>query len=133
MLSHIFGDEDLALDMLRYLALLEGGVVLGLSVFVFRLYMYARRLTKRVTGKEAVGAPPYHVAAIAISHCFLILGQIAVVLDSVGGGHLVWFGTPIALVAFTLSLAALLNMLQHESLRIQNVLKAQVKRPRQPG
>jgi hypothetical protein len=117
----LLAHHDGAFDMLRVVLLLEGGVVLGLSLFVFRLYMYMRKLTAR-HGKPQAGAPPYHVALIALSHGLLIVTQMAIIIARVGD-EIIWYGSPVAIVAFTFSIIALVNILQLENSRISALLK----------
>ena len=108
-------------DALRIAILIEGGLVLGLSAFVLRLYVTAVRLL-RDRGTPVAGALPYHVGLVATSHSLLIVAQIAVVERRIGG-EVVWWGAPIALVAFTLSLAALVDMLRFQQLRIRRIIE----------
>lgn len=117
----LLAHHDGTFDIVRIVLLLEGGIVLGLSFFVFRLYLYMRRLTAR-HGKPQTGAPPYHVALIALSHALLILTQMAIIIGRVGD-RMIWYGSPVAIVAFTLSIIALVNILQLENSRISELLK----------
>lgn len=112
--------ESLTLDVLRFLVAALGGVVLGLTFFVFRVYLYAYRLRRR-TGNLGNGAGPYHVALIASAHFLLVLAQIGVVINRFGGEPLVWWGAPISLIAFTMSIIALVNMLHYEQARIVSI------------
>lgn len=105
------------LDILRWMTLLLGGVSLGLTLFVLRMYRYANRLSKRAG--VAKNTLPYHVGVIATSHCLLIVGQMATVSHNIAEGEdWVWWGAPLALSVFTLSIVGLVDMLRHENLRI---------------
>lgn len=112
-------------DVLRLLVVLEGGIVLGLAVFVFRLYHYARRLAvieSQATGAPAMGASPYHVSAIAGSHCLLVLSAMAWIVWNLGE-RWVWYGTPLSAVSFALSIYGLVVILRYENSRISRYLR----------
>jgi hypothetical protein len=117
MIAH----QSFTLDILRLLLLLEGGIVLGLSLFVFRLYLFARSLARK-RGEMPAGATPYHVSLIAISHALLVITQMAVLIGRFGT-ELAWYGSPVALVAFTLSIVSLIDMLQLQNSRIHHLVK----------
>lgn len=118
----LIAHHSTVLDILRVVLLLEGGMVLGLSLFVFRLYRYARQVSAR-HGITPSGAPPYHVALIAVSHGLLVLTQMAVLIGRLGSDF-AWYGAPIAIVAFTLSIVALVDLLQLENMRIHSVIQS---------
>jgi amino acid transporter len=113
--------ETLTLDVLRIVLLLEGGFVLGLTVFVLRLYLYARRLMSK-SGESHQGAQPYHVYMIASSHALLVFTQMGVLIGRFGD-EAAWYGTPVAIVAFTLSIVALINILHLENSRIHRMIE----------
>lgn len=112
----------LALDVLRLVALALGGIVLGLSLFVFRLYLYARSLARSRGSYEGVG--PYHVSLIAASHSLLVIGQIGVLIRRIGGEELVWWGAPISVVAFSCSIWALVDILRYENARVNELIRS---------
>jgi len=125
MSSLLLAHHDATLNFLRYAVLLEGGIVLGLSVFVFRLYRYARRLAAleaTATGKPLTGASLYHVSVIASSHCLLVISAMAWITGHLGSGF-VWYGTPLSGVAFTLSIYGLVDVLRYENSQISRYLK----------
>ena len=108
---------DNVFDLLRLVVLLAGGVVLGLSVFVFRLYLYARRLS----GAHG-GASPYHVSLISLSHLILVVFamlQVGIRLHHHEGEFAI---TLISGVAFACSLLALVSVLRYENIRIYVLL-----------
>lgn len=117
----LLAHSPLVLDAIRVTALLLGGVVLGLSIFVFRLYRYAHRLMSR-KGLSENHASPYHVTLIAISHALLVLGQLGVLIHRFGGDEVVWWGAPIAILAFSCSIWALTDMLHFENTQISQLL-----------
>jgi ABC-type uncharacterized transport system permease subunit len=110
------------IDIIRYVVLLEGGVVLGLSLFAFRLYRYARRLALH-QGSPA-GAGPYHVAFIAAGHCLLVAALMLFIAAHLGESP-VASGVALTLCAggFTLSLIGLYSVLQYENSQIRRYLK----------
>jgi len=105
-----------ALDVLRVLIMALGGVTLGLAGFVLQLYWRANRIARQ-REVRVPGALPYHVALVATSHVLLILGAIGIVERRLGD-DVIWWGAPITLVAFTLSLIGLIDMLGYQKLRI---------------
>lgn len=111
-------------DALRYLVLLEGGIVIGLGLFVFRLYWFARQLAREraANGNSIAGVPPSHVAILTTSHALLVLAQMAIVTQRIGA-EFIWYVTPIAAVAFTMSIYALIIILRYENARINRYLK----------
>lgn len=107
-------------DTLRYLVLMEGGIVLGLAAFVFRLYSYTRTLAERQArslGQPVAGASPFHVAMVSLSHCVLVLMAMILVTTQLGEDF-VWYVTPLAGVAFTLSLYSLVDIVRYENSRL---------------
>lgn len=121
-------------DLVRFLVVAMGGLVFGLSVFVMRLYWYANKLLKR-SGERIPGALPYHVAAISLSHLILVgvaMGHAAYRHGAYRSGGVVgenylglfwWWGTPLVLFSFSLSLFALLDMLKYQQMRVHKLLK----------
>lgn len=121
-MSDMLAHDALALDIIRVIALLLGGVVIGLSLFVLRLYFFAHRLMeKRGHGEEH--ATPYHVSLIAASHALLITAQIGVLVHRFGGENFVWWGAPVAVVAFSMSIWALTDMLRFENTQVNRMLQ----------
>ena len=110
-----------ALDTLRLLVLLEGGVALGMAGFVIRLYLHANRIAHNLD-RPVPGALPYHVFVIASSHALLIVAQILTVATHLGE-HFIVYGVPFAIVAFTLSIIGLVDMLRFQNLRINRLLE----------
>lgn len=114
-------------DLIRFLTILEGGIVLGLSIFVLRLYKYANRVSKE--HKERIpGALPYHVAVVAASHAIMVFLLLAHGVERHGQdedflGAFWWWGSPLVVVAFTLSLIGLIDMLHYQQLRVHRLLK----------
>ena len=109
---------------LRVVALALGGLTLGLSLFVLRLYRYATRIAHGVQGQRVPGALPYHVSAMAAAHLILTAAAMAMI------GHRMlndlpvvwWYLVPNA-VAWVLSLVALVSVLKWEQTRIHRLLK----------
>lgn len=111
-----------AVDMLRFLTLLLGGAVLGLTVFVVRLYRYARRLSYK-SGTPPGGVTPYHVALIATSHLLLIVVAIVLIVGHGNSEDIIWYGAPLMTIAFVLSILGLVDLLRYEDSRIKRTLK----------
>lgn len=112
-------------DVLRFLVVLEGGVVLGQSAFLLRLYRYARRLAiaqSAATGEPIAGATPYHVTAIALSHCLLVLSAMAWIIGHLGESW-AWYGTPLSGIAFAVSIYGLVVILRYENTRASRYLR----------
>lgn len=120
-MSDLLAHDALALDIIRIAALLLGGIVIGLSVFVFRLYLFAHRMMQK-RGVGADHATPYHVSLIATSHGMLVLAQLGVLIHRIGGENFVWWGAPIAVVAFSLSIWALTDMLRFENTQVNRLI-----------
>lgn len=119
-----------SLDVLRWLVLLEGGIVIGMALFVFRLYWFARQLALRraANGVGASGVPQSHVAVLTVSHALLVLAQMVIVTERIGS-QFVWYVTPLAAVAFTMSIYGLVVILRYENSRIARYLKPAKKTP----
>lgn len=111
-----------AAEMLRLLALLLGGAVLGLTIFVVRLYRYARRLSYK-SGSTPGGVTPYHVALIATSHLLLIVVAIVLIVGHDDSDDIIWYGAPVMTISFVLSILGLVDLLRYEDSRIKSSLR----------
>lgn len=96
--------------------LLEGGLALGLALYVIHMYLRGNRISKAMD-RPVPGALPYHVYMIATSHSLLIAATMIAIAVRIRDPF-IWWGTPIAIVAFTVSLIGLVDMLKFQRLRI---------------
>jgi hypothetical protein len=109
---------------IRIVSIAMGGMVVGLSLFVLRLYMAANRIAN-TSHQRVPGALPYHVWAMALSH--LLLTQAAISLITyrmLTGRHIYWWFIVPATVGWALSLFALATLLKWEQTRVHLILKA---------
>lgn len=113
----------LVYDAIRWLALLEGSLVLGLAVFVLRMYWYANTLQNKLPDRIP-GALPYHVAVIASSHIIMLIWleyRIAFRIDN-NIDHIA-YETVLAIFVYSLTAFAMIDMLKYQQLRIHKLLK----------
>ena len=100
-------------DAIRIVALLAGGAALGMTLLIFVLYHQAWR-----HASTSGIVSPHHVAYIGTAHTFLIIGLMASILARVQRDDTFsWWVTPFALVGFSLTLFALVQLLRSHRLR----------------
>lgn len=97
----------------RVLALLEGGVALGMTLLIAVLYQQAWRYLKP---RPLVLAR--HVAYIGTAHMLLILALMVTILLRVQGHDpFSWWVTPLSITGFSLTILALVQLLRSNRLR----------------
>lgn len=100
-------------DAIRVVTLLAGGAALGMTLLICVLYHQAWR---HLSPNGIVS--PHHVAYIGTAHMFLIVGLMSAILARVKGQEsFTWWVTPFALVGFSLTLFALVQLLRSHRLR----------------
>lgn len=100
-------------DAIRVVALLLGGAALGFTLLICYLYHQAWRY-KSTNGIVS----PHHVAYIGSAHICLIVGLMSSILARVRAHEdFTWWVTPFALVGFSLTIFALVQLLRSHRLR----------------
>lgn len=114
-------------DVLRLIVLLEASACLWFTVVVLlryrRRYLQAahsgtggRRQRDGQRGKDTpwIGLLPLHVYLVTASTFVFEIQSVALVSSHLGD-RVIWYGTPLSLIAFPLLLAALFIVAQYEN------------------
>lgn len=116
-------------DLLRFAALVEGSLCLWFTGVVLlryrRRYLQAaktgtagRRKGRRGEDSRSdtdwIGLLPLHVWMVTASTLLLVAAECGTVASSLGD-KLVWYGSPLALIAFTLLLGSLVTIARYEN------------------
>lgn len=108
---------------IRLLVLALGGLNLGLTLLVMRLYFLAHSY-KEVSPRRVPGALPYHVGIMAGAHSLLSVSCLVLLGYRIFSNEPIylWFISSVS-VAWLMTLFALITVLKYEHCRLRDILK----------
>lgn len=112
-------------NVLRLIALIEASLILWFVGVVLLRYRWrylqaakagtaGRRKNRLRPDTDWIGLLPLHVWLVTASTLLLVAAECGTVASKIGQTP-VWYGTPLALVAFSLLLASLVTVAQYEN------------------